>query len=100
MNAFRVLQQRLYLHPFLHRRGLASFTSTPPLSPFEVFDRKTKQIQKDRAASRDGGERSRIVDYLRTEVADRMFERFMVGFLSHVGPSRLFISIEGHSPES
>ncbi|GJJ07215.1 hypothetical protein Clacol_001415 [Clathrus columnatus] len=76
MYASRILQQRTGI--LYKKRGLASFTNTPPpSSPFEVFDRKAKQIQKDRAASRDNGERSRIVDYLRDEVADRMFERFM-----------------------
>lgn len=48
------------------------------VGPFQVFDRNAKRIQKDRAAARDGGERSRTVDYVRDEVADRLVERFLV----------------------
>jgi len=36
-----------------------------------------KRSQKDRAVTRDGGNRSRTVDYVRNEVADRMIERFL-----------------------
>ncbi|KAG8865414.1 hypothetical protein FRB96_000304 [Tulasnella sp. 330] len=65
-------------------RRLISTTArhqAPPLNgtaigPFRVFDRKMKQMQKDRAASIDNGQRSRTVDYLRDEVADRVIERF------------------------
>lgn len=78
MRAFRVLHQHFHFHSSLQKRGLASLTETPPLNPFQVFDRNAKRIQRDRAAARDGGERSRMVDYLRNEIADRMFERFMV----------------------
>ena len=59
----------------------ASSTSTVnpyTVGPFQVFDRKVKQIQKDRAALRDGGNRSRTVDYVRDEIADRLMERFLV----------------------
>ena len=52
------------------------------VSFFQVFDRSVKRLQKDRAATRNGGGPSRLVDYVREEVADRMAERFMVG-----GPS-------------
>ena len=51
-----------------------------------MFDRNVKRLQKDRAASRDDGARSRTVDYVRDEVADRMMERLMVhliGFFAH-----------------
>jgi len=34
-------------------------------------------VQKDRAALREGGKRSRTVDYVREEVAERMMERFL-----------------------
>lgn len=50
------------------------------VGPFQVFDRDAKRMQKDRAASHDGGRRSRTVDYVRNEVADRMMERFLVRF--------------------
>lgn len=76
---------RLRLPPFSkHARLMATNASNaPPLSfntvgPYEVFDRQVKRLQRDRAALRDGGERSRVVDYVRNEVADRMMERFMV----------------------
>lgn len=46
-------------------------------SPYQVFDRHAKRLQKDRAAARDGGNRSRTVDYVRDDVANRMMERFM-----------------------
>ncbi len=35
-------------------------------------------MQKDLSALRNAGEPSRVVDYVRDEVADRMMERFMV----------------------
>lgn len=62
-------------------RGFAS--SSPPLrtgtvGSYQVFDRHVKRTQKDQAATRDAGERSRTVDYVREEVADRMMERFIV----------------------
>ncbi|CUA70261.1 hypothetical protein RSOLAG22IIIB_00614 [Rhizoctonia solani] len=47
------------------------------MSPFRLFDRNAKRIQKDRAALRESGERSRTVDYVREEVADRLFERVL-----------------------
>lgn len=63
-------------------RKYASASSGPinphSVGPFEVFDRKVKRMQKDRSALRDNGDRSRTVDYVREEVADRLVERFMV----------------------
>jgi NADH dehydrogenase [ubiquinone] 1 alpha subcomplex assembly factor 5 len=50
-------------------------------SPFQVFDRQVKRLQKDRAVACDGGNRSRTVDYVRDEVANRMIERFLASFL-------------------
>ncbi|KAG9128189.1 hypothetical protein FRC07_003739 [Ceratobasidium sp. 392] len=47
------------------------------MSPFRLFDRNTKRMQKDRAATRDLGKRSRTVDYVRDEVADRLLERVL-----------------------
>ena len=68
---------------FLARSFAAHSSSSPPPNPFtvgpyQVFDRRVKQLQKDRAASRDDGERSRTVDYVRDEIADRMIERILV----------------------
>ena len=54
-------------------------------APFEVFDRSAKRKQRDRAAMRadektgEVGAKSRVTDYLKNEVAERMFERFEVG---------------------
>lgn len=56
--------------------------NTATRSPFQVFDRHAKRLQKDRAAARDGGDRSRTVDYVRDDVANRMIERFMVSIYS------------------
>lgn len=64
-------------------RLLASVASSSPVNPntvgpFQVFDRHAKRLQKDRAAAHEDGQRSRMVDYVRDEVADRMIERFLV----------------------
>ncbi|EMD40369.1 hypothetical protein CERSUDRAFT_110965 [Gelatoporia subvermispora B] len=63
------------------RRSFASVASSNinpgSVGPFQVFDRNAKRLQKDRAAARDGGKRSRTVDYVRDEVADRMIERLL-----------------------
>ncbi|RDX55395.1 S-adenosyl-L-methionine-dependent methyltransferase [Lentinus brumalis] len=61
-------------------RSLASVSPSSPINPnsvgpFQVFDRNVKRMQKDRAAARDGGERSRTVDYVRNEIADALSER-------------------------
>jgi len=56
------------------------------LAPYQVFDRNVKRLQKDRAAARDGGERSRTVDYIRNEIADRMMERLLVRLFFHEQP--------------
>jgi NADH dehydrogenase [ubiquinone] 1 alpha subcomplex assembly factor 5 len=60
--------------------AVASSGSTNPLTvgPFRVFDREAKTMQKDRSATINGGERSRTVDYVREEVADRLLERLLV----------------------
>ncbi|KAG6828657.1 hypothetical protein H0H92_007126 [Tricholoma furcatifolium] len=74
---------RYNARPVALSRGLASVSSPSPpprtgtVGPYQVFDRNVKRIQKDRAATREGGARSRTVDYVRDEVADRMMERFL-----------------------
>lgn len=65
------------------RNYAAISSSSPPtnpntVGPYQVFDRNAKIMQRDRAAARDGGEKSRTVDYVRDEIAERMMERFMV----------------------
>ena len=66
-------------------RSLASLShsqiNTATQSPYQVFDRHAKRLQKDRAAARDGGNRSRTVDYVRDDVANRMIERFTASIL-------------------
>ncbi|KAL4076288.1 S-adenosyl-L-methionine-dependent methyltransferase [Scleroderma yunnanense] len=54
----------------------SSFTA-PRAGIYEVFDREAKRLQRDAAARRNGGERSRTVDYVRDEVADRLMERLL-----------------------
>jgi hypothetical protein len=71
------------LHPqgLLQIRGLAAVypsltkTHTPT---YQIFDRSAKQLQRDCAAGRNAGAKSRVVDYLRDEVADRLMERLLV----------------------
>ncbi|KII95277.1 hypothetical protein PLICRDRAFT_48238 [Plicaturopsis crispa FD-325 SS-3] len=72
--------------PFRSIRGARSFaalsSSSPPpnpntVGPYEVFDRAAKRLQRDRAAAQNGGASSRMVDYVRDEVADRMMERLL-----------------------
>jgi NADH dehydrogenase [ubiquinone] 1 alpha subcomplex assembly factor 5 len=70
------------------QRAFAAISSSSPptvgtVRPYQVFDRKTKRFQKNRAATRDGGVRSTTVDYIRDEVADRMMERFLVCFRAY-----------------
>ena len=48
------------------------------VGPYQIFDRNAKRMQKDRTALVEGGRRSRTVDYVRDEVAERMLERFLV----------------------
>lgn len=48
------------------------------VGPFQVFNRSIKVLQKDRSAVIDGGKKSRTVDYVRNEVAERMIERLLV----------------------
>ena len=80
---FNVVRKRVVLLPLMRTRSLASVSSSSPINPnsvgpFQVFDRNAKRIQKDRSAARDEGGRSRTVDYVREEVADRLIERMQV----------------------
>lgn len=57
--------------------GSRTYASQTPGNPMlEVFNRKTKHLQKDRAAR--NVEESRKVDYLKDEVAMRLCERLLV----------------------
>ena len=48
-----------------------------PNSPFIVFDRSAKQLQRSRAALRSKGEASRLTDYIREEAAANLAERLL-----------------------
>lgn len=67
--------------PQNYARSYAAISSSSPIptvGPYQVFDRHAKMTQRDRAALREEGKRSRTVDYVRDEVAERMLERFLV----------------------
>lgn len=64
----------------------------PAPSPYIVFDREAKRAQRDRAAAANGGERSRTVDYVRAEIAERLLERFMARLI-RVLPFILVLSL-------
>lgn len=49
---------------------------------FEVFNRRSKWLQKERAAADVEG--SRQADYLKDEVAVRLCERLLVGSIRHL----------------
>ena len=55
---------------------------TPGAPTLQVFNSTTKHLQRERAASDIEG--SRKVDYLRDEVAVRLCERLLVGFLCYI----------------
>lgn len=59
----------------LYGLGRCFATVSSSTGPYRVFDRYTKRLQRDAAASKENGHYSRTVDYLRDEVADRMMER-------------------------
>lgn len=63
-------------HAYQTARSYANQTPGNPV--FEVFNRKTKHLQKDRAAR--NVEESRKVDYIKDEVAIRLCERLLVRF--------------------
>jgi hypothetical protein len=66
-----------------HSRPLASVADTVAPTPYLIFDRYAKVLQKDRSALPNRVENSRTVDYLRDEIADRLTERMLVSiFLS------------------
>lgn len=75
------MSYRLYRPSFLARTWTArrSYASQTPGTPiWEVFNRKAKHEQKDRAAR--NVEESRKVDYIKDEVAMRLCERLLVSF--------------------
>lgn len=70
--------------PFLRRispLSRAYAVQTPGNPTLEVFNRRTKLLQKDRAAK--NVDTSRQVDYLKDEVAMRLSDRLLVGYLRY-----------------
>lgn len=63
-----------------HLASVSSSIDPNSVGPFQVFDRNVKVLQKDRGATAQNGKKSRTVDYVRNEVAERMIERLMVRF--------------------
>lgn len=57
-------------------------SAAPAPAAYEVFDKRAKRLQRERASS--NAELSRQVDYLRTEIASRMSER--LAFISRKFP--------------
>lgn len=76
--AFRKATRNCLLRTYASATNSSGPVNPYTVGPFQVFDRKVKLIQKDRAALRDGGHKSRTVDYVRDEIADMMMERFLV----------------------
>ena len=69
---------------FAATSGVRSYASQTPGNPMlEIFNRRTKHQQKDRAAR--NVEESRKTDYLKDEVARRLCERLLVRIFSHQG---------------
>lgn len=63
--------------PFVQKTVHRGYAVQAPGAPsLQVFDRRVKWLQKERAAA--DAEGSRNVDYLRDEVAARLTERLLV----------------------
>ena len=66
---------RLIIPRILLRHASTTSSGTP--AEFRIFDRAAKQRQRDRAAADE--ENSRVADYLKDEVAERVVDRLLVG---------------------
>ena len=75
--------------PVVCSRSLASIADTVAPTPYRIFDRYAKVLQKDRSAAPNRVENSRTVDYVRDEIADRLAERMLVSS----GPMPFFVSL-------
>ena len=78
MFLIRKYSPRNYARSYAVISSSSPILNTNAVGPYQVFDRHAKMIQRDRAALREQGKRSRTVDYVRDEVAERMLERFLV----------------------
>ncbi|KDR84075.1 hypothetical protein GALMADRAFT_275287 [Galerina marginata CBS 339.88] len=81
MSHIRFLPRIIHTKDTIRSFAAISSNSPPPslntIGPYQVFDRNAKRMQRNRAALSEGGSRSRTVDYVREEVAERMLERFL-----------------------
>jgi hypothetical protein len=73
--------------PRIYSMSLASVAGVVAPAPYQIFDRYTKVLQKDRSAGPNLVENSRTVDYVRDEIADRLIERMLVSS----GPGFFFV---------
>jgi len=64
--------------PRFYSRSLASVADVVAPTPYQIFDRYAKVLQKDRSATPNRVENSRTVDYVRDEIGDRLVERMLV----------------------
>jgi len=78
-NLVMPLPRAARLWPLPRHASHSAHQSSNYAVSYRVFDRNVKRLQRDSAARQESGERSRLVDYVRDEVANRMMERFMVG---------------------
>lgn len=79
MIPLRTFRSHLSKRGFSQAVRTRAYASQTPGNPtLEVFNRKTKHLQKDRAAQ--NVEQSRKVDYLKDEVATRLCERLLVSY--------------------
>ena len=77
MISLRAFRANVPQRRFAANANIRTYASQTPGNPMlEVFNRKTKHLQKERAAK--NVEESRKVDYLKDEVAMRLCERLLV----------------------
>lgn len=77
MISLRAFRANVPQRRFAASANIRTYASQTPGNPMlEVFNRKTKHLQKERAAR--NVEESRKVDYLKDEVAKRLCERLLV----------------------
>lgn len=70
--------------PYLARHQRRNYAVTSPGAPrFQVFNRRTKWLQKERAGA--NAEEGRQADYLKDEVAMRLADRLLVSSSANPG---------------
>lgn len=94
-TSFRQIRLKNLIQNYATSASSSGSINPYTVGPFQVFDRNAKRIQKDHAATWDGGRRSRMVDYVRDEIADRMMERFLVSH--HCSISAFLLTIHSRT---